>query len=100
MGRHDAGSGIDGTKGVLTWAVAAAVAGAALLGLSILVSLVVIALQPPGWVQTALGAALAFGTALFAWLIATALRSRDLEQAPHLVATSLVGRQTRKRRTA
>ncbi len=90
---------IDSSENILTWLIAAVLAGAALLGVFIFVSLVVIALQPPGWIQTTLGVGMALGSAIFAWLIATALRSRARHDPPQLVARS-GDPQTRRRRTA
>jgi hypothetical protein len=100
MGRGDVRSDIDDTTGILRWLIAGALAGAALLGLFIFVSLVVIALQPPGWVQAALGAALAMGAAIFAWLLAASFGSRKHKERPHLLSSSADGHQTRKRRIA
>lgn len=62
-------------EAVRRWAIAFLVAGAALLGGVILIALIALALQPPVWIQVLLGVMLAFGTAAFAWLVATALRS-------------------------
>jgi hypothetical protein len=59
---------------VLRWGFAGVVAGAALVGLLTLIGAVVVVLQPPGWVQSLLGAGLAAGTGVLAWLVATALR--------------------------
>ena len=48
-----------------------------MIGTVILVSIVVFALKPPGWVQIVLGVVLLAIGAAIAWLIATALeRSR------------------------
>lgn len=59
---------------LVRWLVAALVAGAALIGGVILLSLIAIALQPPAALQAVLGVAVALGTACFAWLVASALR--------------------------
>jgi hypothetical protein len=59
---------------VVRWVAAGVVAAAALLGLLILVAIVAYALQPPGWLQMVLGVAMAAGAAVFAWLLAAALR--------------------------
>lgn len=57
----------------LSWTLGCLLAAAALVGLVILALLVALALQPPRWVQVAVGAGLAAGGALFAWLVAAAL---------------------------
>ncbi len=62
---------------VVRWVAAGVVAAAALLGLLILVAIVAYALQPPGWLQMVLGVAMAAGAAVFAWLLAAALRKDD-----------------------
>lgn len=64
---------------VVRWVAAGIVAAAALLGLVVLVTIVVYALQPPGWLQTILGLAMAAGAVFFAWLLASALRKDDAE---------------------
>jgi hypothetical protein len=49
----------------------------AMIGSVILVSIIVFALKPPGWVQVVLGVVLLIIGAAIAWLVATALeRSR------------------------
>ena len=58
------------------WTVGCLVATLSTIGVLILVALVAIALEPPTWVQVLLGAGLAVGGAVFAWLIATALGQR------------------------
>lgn len=65
----------EGGDAVFRWVVAALVASAALMGVVILVALVALALQPPDWIQMALGGVIALGTAGFAWLVASALGS-------------------------
>jgi len=60
----------------LRWGVGCLVASLSTVGLLILVALVAIALEPPRWVQVLLGAGLAVGGAVFAWLIASALGQR------------------------
>lgn len=60
----------------LRWTVGCLVASMATVGILILVFLVAIALSPPTWVQVLLGVGLAFGGAIFAWLIASALGER------------------------
>jgi hypothetical protein len=62
---------------VVRWIAAGIVATAALLGLVVLVVLVAYALQPPGWLQMVLGVVMAAGAAVFAWLLASALRKDD-----------------------
>ncbi len=64
---------------VVRWVAAGVVAAAALLGLLVLVAIVAYALQPPGWLQMVLGIAMAAGAAVFAWLLAAALRK---DQSP------------------
>ena len=64
---------------VVRWVTAGIVAAAALLGLVVLVTIVVYALQPPGWLQTVLGLAMAAGAVFFAWLLASALRKDDTD---------------------
>jgi hypothetical protein len=60
------------------WGVGCLLGGAALTGGIILMMLAAYALQPPTWLQIAMGALLALGGALFAGLIASALgQSRD-----------------------
>ncbi|MDQ4124486.1 MAG: hypothetical protein M3134_02650 [Actinomycetota bacterium] len=66
---------------VVRWVTAGIVAAAALLGLAVLVTIVVYALQPPGWLQTVLGLAMAAGAVFFAWLLASALRKDDADGA-------------------
>jgi hypothetical protein len=62
---------------VMRWVAAGIVSGAALLGLVVLVAIAFYVLQPPGWVQMLLGVLMAIGTAVFAWLLASALRKDD-----------------------
>ncbi len=73
----------DGLAGnMIRWSLAGVVATAALIGLLVLVTIVVVVLQPPGWLQLVLGAVLAFGAAALAWLIAAALGSDSEESRP------------------
>jgi hypothetical protein len=58
------------------WTVGCLLATLSTIGVLILVALVAIALEPPTWVQVLLGASLAVGGAVFAWLIASALGQR------------------------
>ena len=60
----------------IRWTVGCLVGALATIGILILVALVAIALEPPTWVQVVLGAGLACGGAVFAWLIASALGER------------------------
>ncbi len=55
--------------------VGCAVGAAATIGVVILVFLLALALQPPAWVQIAVGVGLALGAAVFTWLVASAWRS-------------------------
>ena len=63
-----------------SWLVGCAVGAAAMTGIVIFVFLLALALQPPAWVQILIGVSLALGGAVFAWLIASAWRSRDRER--------------------
>ncbi|MBA2273026.1 MAG: hypothetical protein H0W21_03865 [Actinobacteria bacterium] len=86
----------------LRWTLGAGLAAFALLGLLILVGLVAVAVQPPEWIQFALGVTLAVGSALFAGLVAQALRSEDRMEngSPHLAGQQSGDDRERKRRTA
>lgn len=79
--REPAPSGAPESDDVMRWVAAGIVAAAALLGLVVLVAMIAYALQPPGWVQTVLGIVMAAGAVFFAWLLATALRKDDAENA-------------------
>jgi protein-S-isoprenylcysteine O-methyltransferase Ste14 len=57
------------------WAVAAAIACVALMGVFALVAALLLAFDIPGWLQIVGGTLLAVGTAAFAWLVASALES-------------------------
>ena len=73
----DASNGPDG-RAVLRWVVAGILAFVALVGaVSILTIFVLAAEDIPGWLTLVLGGGLALGTAAFAWVIASALRSID-----------------------
>lgn len=65
----------------MRWLAAGVVATAALLGLVVLVAIIAYALQPPGWLQMVLGVLMAAGAAVFAWLLASALRKDDTSQS-------------------
>jgi hypothetical protein len=68
------------------WGLGCLLAAIAMMGTLILVLLVVLALQPPAWVQVVLGVALTIGGAALAWLIASALgQSRKQPQGPSAV---------------
>jgi hypothetical protein len=69
--RHEGWAG----SATLRWGLAGLVAIAALIGILTLVVAVVLVLQPAAWIQTVLGAGLAFGSGALAWLVAAALRS-------------------------
>jgi hypothetical protein len=73
-------SGVPEPDDLVRWVTAGVVAAAALLGLLVLVTIVVYALQPPGWLQTILGLAMTAGAVFFAWLLASALRKDDAER--------------------
>jgi hypothetical protein len=62
-----------GNPDVVGWGVGCLVASAATLGVVILVFIVAVALQPPVWVQIAIGVALAIGATVLAWLVASAV---------------------------
>jgi hypothetical protein len=79
--RDSAPAGVPETDDVVRWAAAGIVAAAALLGLVVLVAYIVYVLEPPGWLQTVLGVGLAVGAAVFAWLLAAALRKEDGKSA-------------------
>ena len=65
------------TRTVMRWVVAALLAFAALIGGFSLIAVFVWAAEDiPGWVTLALGGGLAIGTAAFAWIVASALRSK------------------------
>ncbi|MBA2427769.1 MAG: hypothetical protein H0V60_11900 [Actinobacteria bacterium] len=101
--RRDRAAEHGGQEGMMRWVVGAAVAAVALLGLLIIVALVAVALQPPDWAQTLLGAVMAFGAASFAWLVASALDSSRKEHAsspPRLVSSDDKRPQNGSRRTA
>ncbi len=66
---------------VVRWGAGCLVAAAATLGVVILVFLVSVALQPPVWVQVALGVVLAAGGAVLAWLVAAALSQGKTSKA-------------------
>ena len=70
-------SGAPESDDVMRWVAAGIVSAAALLGLVVLVAVFAYFLQPPGWVQMVLGVVMAAGTAVFAWLLASALRKDD-----------------------
>jgi protein-S-isoprenylcysteine O-methyltransferase Ste14 len=55
------------------WGVGCLVGAAALVGVVLMVLLLAFYIQPPTWVQVALGVILAVGGALLAWLVAAAL---------------------------
>jgi threonine/homoserine/homoserine lactone efflux protein len=57
----------------LRWTVGCLIGSAAVVGSLILVLLVALALQPPEWVQIAIGVLLVAGGAVLAWLVANAL---------------------------
>ena len=59
------------------WGLGCFLGAIAMVGTVILVSIVVFALKPPGWVQVILGIGLILVGGAIAWLVATALeRSR------------------------
>jgi protein-S-isoprenylcysteine O-methyltransferase Ste14 len=64
------------------WTLGCLIAAAAMVGLLILVLLVAIAFEPPQWIQVMLGAFLALGGALLAWLVAAALGASKEPTAP------------------
>ena len=71
--RRTSAEGWDATS----WLVGCALGAVATTGIVILVFLVALVVQPPTWVQVALGGGLALGGAVFAWLIASAWRTRN-----------------------
>ena len=65
-------------RSVLRWFVAGLLAMVALIGaVSIVAVFVFSAEEVPGWLTLVLGGGLALGSAVFAWVIASALRSSD-----------------------
>lgn len=67
-----------GSRDVVSWVVAVLLSCAALVGVVSIVAVVVWAIgDVPGWVTVALGGGLAAGTAVFAWVIARALRVKQ-----------------------
>ena len=77
---------------VVRWTVGCLVAAAATVGVVILVFLVSVALQPPVWLQVALGVTLAAGGAVLAWLVAAALSQGKTSKAP---SETRVGEESR-----
>ena len=73
--------GVPESEDVVRWVAAGIVAASALLGLVVLVAMLAYVLEPPAWVQTVLGLALAAGAVFFAWLLASALRKDDADSA-------------------
>ena len=74
--------------------VGCAVGGAAAIGIVILVFLTALALQPPVWVQIALGVGLALGVAIFTWLVASAWRSSNERSERSELRVAPSGHQT------
>ena len=70
------------------WAVAAAVASVALMGVFALTAALLIVFEIPQWIQLVGGTTLAIGTAAFAWLVASALeasrRNHRQQSAEHI----------------
>jgi hypothetical protein len=62
---------------MVRWGFASFVAAVALAGFLILAAVIAVALEPPGWLQLVLGVLLTVGSAALAWLVASAIRSRD-----------------------
>jgi hypothetical protein len=58
------------------WGLGCLVAFAAIVGSLVLVFLISFALEPPAWLQVAIGVGLVSGGAVLAWLVATALGGR------------------------
>ncbi|MGH2736489.1 MAG: hypothetical protein ACRDKZ_12995 [Actinomycetota bacterium] len=74
--RHD--SPDSDVRNLRRWAFAALLAFAVLLGgFSVLAVFVWAAEDVPGWVTLVLGGGLAVGAAVFAWVVASALRSKN-----------------------
>jgi protein-S-isoprenylcysteine O-methyltransferase Ste14 len=70
-------------KGVaIQWGVGCLVGAVALVGVVLLSALIAFYLQPPAWIQVALGVILALGGALLAWLVATAWGRSSPERRP------------------
>ena len=64
------------------WGLGCLLAGAAILGALVFITLISIFLQPPVWLQIVLGTVIAIGAALFAWLVASALGRGGAARAP------------------
>jgi hypothetical protein len=67
----------------LRWTVGCLVGAAAVVGALILVLLVTLALQPPEWLQVAVGVGLVAGGAALAWLVASALGQSRARRRSH-----------------
>jgi hypothetical protein len=80
MSRQPQGRGTSQEWDATSWLVGCALGAVATTGIVILVFLVALVVQPPVWVQIALGGGLALGGAVFAWLIASAWRTRTREE--------------------
>ena len=75
--RKDDSTGPD-SREVVSWVVAALLAGAALVGAVSVLAVIVWAVgDVPGWVTLILGGGLALGATAFAWILARALKSRE-----------------------
>lgn len=55
------------------WGLGCLLSGIAFTGVLIIVVLVAILLQPPAWVQIAVGLGIVAGAAIFSWILANAL---------------------------
>ncbi|HEV2756947.1 MAG TPA: hypothetical protein VG318_14365 [Actinomycetota bacterium] len=78
--RNDEIPGVPKPDELMRWVAAAFLAGAALLGLLVLASILAFALDPPVWIQVVLGVVMACGAVFFAWLVQSALRKDETQR--------------------
>lgn len=71
-----------GTRAQPPRALSPGAAALSVLGLLILAGLLAVVVQAPGWIQFALGALMAAGSATFAGLTARALSPQDRRDSP------------------
>ncbi|MDQ3987514.1 MAG: hypothetical protein M3280_13580 [Actinomycetota bacterium] len=67
----------------MRWGVGCLVAGVALLGVVLLVGVISFYVQPPTWVQILVGAVVALGAVVLAWLVAAAVGRARAEPERH-----------------
>ena len=71
----------DSMRPEVRWTIGVVVGLTAMVGLMILVILVSLALEPPAWLQVAMGVGLVAVSGVLAWLVAAALGQRDKRHA-------------------